>query len=364
MKTLRKAGALTLVMLLAAGLAGCGGGTDNDRTMDEAAVTLGEYTGIPVTIGDPGVRDTDVDQYLQTLIYYRNMTAEADRTTIQDGDTVWSELYLYDEDGELLDDGAGHSGFIYIGSGQTYPELEEGLIGKETGQEYEISVTLPDPYEYDESLSGQTIMAKASPQYIQDPDGLSLDGLTDEQAGLLMDGVDSVEELKSAARASLEDENADIMRRQAYEGICAYLLENCSVDPFPGAELATRTEQNMEQSRQLCENYYGITFEEYLAELNMTEEAYREDIKSSLSDTIRLELIFTEIGDREGIQYDEAEFDAYIAEILEQYTYGSADELYAEYGEDYIRRAFRIEYVVDWLINEADLSYTVPDYTE
>ena len=92
--------------------------------------------------------------------------------------------------------------------------------------------------------------------------------------------------------------------------------------------------------------------------IGTTEKEYREQVEEQLKDTIRLELIFTAIGDKEDIQYDEDKFQSYIDTVLKEYTYESAEELYAQYGEDYIKRAYRIEYIVDWLIDNADFVET------
>ena len=354
MKKLIRVCALLLALMFV--LAGCG---SNGKTMADAKAVLGEYRTIPVVIDNPEVTDEDVDGYVDMLLYYYNLSAEADRTVIEDDDTVWVELYLYDEDGVELDDGSDHQGFVYIGSGQTYPELEADLIGKEVGQEYEIPITLADPYEYDETLSGQTITAKVTPEYIRDPEELTQDELTDELAGQVLDGATSVDDLRNQARTILMEQAQEQLRQTAYNVICDYLLDTCKVDPFPDEELKIRTDNNMEQIKTVCNAYYGITFDEYLSQIGMSEKEYRKEIEDSIRDTIKLEIIFTAIGDAEDIQYVESEFDAYIDEILAQYTYDSADEIYEEYGEDYVKSAFRIEYIVDWLISEADLTYTL-----
>lgn len=360
MKTMKKLTALILAAALAAGLAGCGSGTDNDRAFADAKAKLCNYKGIPVSIEDPGVTDGDVERYLKTIIDYHNREAREDRTTIEEGDTVQAELHMFDKDGNELTDGTMNEGSITIGAGATHEELEKGLVGKETGSEYEIPITLSDPYEYNEELSGQTITAKVRPIYIRAKDTLSLETLTDEQAALLGDDVHSVAELTEKARRVLTDQAQEDVRVQAYSEICSYLLDHCSVKPFPGAELKARIEQSMEQSKTLCESYYDITFEEYLTQIGMTEDEYRKDIESTLTDTLKLEVIFTAIGDAEGIQYDESEFDAYVADVAAQGSFDGAEGLFAEYGEDYIKRAYRIEYVVDWLIGQADMSYKVP----
>lgn len=359
MKNLKKPIAVLAALALTMGtLAGCGSkSTDNGVAMEDAKVTLGEYRNIPISVDSPEVTEDDINSYGQTLVYYYNLSAASDRTTVEDGDTVMVEYHLYDAEGEELEDGSENEGFVYIGSGQTYPELEAGIIGAEVGDELTISITLDDPYEYDETLSGQTITADVTIEYIKTEDELDWETLTDEQAMLVVDGCTGLEDLRSQIIEVLTSQNESNVRQEAYDAICDYLLENCTIDTFPGAELTARVENAVEQSKTICETYYGITYEEYLEEMDMTDEEYREQISTSYEETIKLELIFTAIGDAEGIEYDEDEYQSYINDIISMYTYESEDDLYAEYSEDYVKSAFRIEYIVDWLIDQADISY-------
>lgn len=338
-------------------LAGCGA-KEPAVTMGEAKVVLGDYAGIEVRVEQFTVTDEDVDGQADLLVSRYNQTAASDRTTVEDGDSVNVTLELRDENGETLGDVS--EGFINIGAHATYEEVEKGLVGANAGDTLTIPITFPDPYEYDESLSGKQATAEVTVHYIKEKDGVSLDALTDEQAALVAgDGsVDTVDKFYGWVREQLEAQNEENMRSAAYGSICDTLLGTCMVEPFPDLELKNRMDKYMADTEEMCSGYYEMTFPEYCAMIGVTEEDYRADVEKSLTDTLKLELIFTAIGDREGIQYDESEFQAYIDGAVSDFGYGSAQELYDEYGEDYIKRAFRIEYVIDWLIDNADMVYT------
>lgn len=354
-KRMKVLAAGTLALLF---LAGCS--TKNSNvTMDQANVTLGEYKGIEVSVEQQFVTKDEIHSYAEWMVQSYNKTAKSDRTTVEDGDAVYAEVYIYDEDGNLLDDGNGHEGFIEIGSNTTYKELEQGIVGANVGDELEIPMTFPDPYEFDESLSGKSATCKVKISYIRETNEITLDKITNEQAKLIFD-VDSTDKIDGVVQKTLEEQKESAMRQAAYDVICEKLLETCAVEPFPGKELEARVEKYMKQAEEMCSSYYDMTLEEYYKMLGTTAVQYRKDVESQLTDTIKLELIFTAIADQENIQYDEAEYQAYIDKILNDYTYETADDIYEEYGEDYVKRAFRIEYVVDWLIDNADMVYTAP----
>lgn len=356
---MRKRTGIITGILLTALLAGCGA-KEPTVTMDMAKVTLGNYVGIEVPVEKTTVTDEDVKEQARQVIYNYNQTAKSDRTVVEDGDTVYITAYMYDEAGELLEDETNnHEGFVQIGSNNTYEELEQGLIGAEVGKELEIPITFPDPYEYDETLSGAKVTSKVTVEYIRETDELTLEDLTDEEAQTAFE-TDSVDDFYADIRNYLEDQNQENERTGAYNEISRYLLETCTVNPFPDLELKERMDDYMQSVEDMCSNYYNMTFSEYCASIETTEKDYRADIEQQLTDNIKLELILTAIADAEDIQYEEDEYQSYMDNILANFDYESEEAVYEDYDEDYVKRAFRIEYVIDWLIDNADIVYTEP----
>ena len=342
------------ILILALALSGCGGA---DATMEDAHVTLPDYTGIPVTAESPEVTDEEVAAKAEGVIGTFNQSNPLDRTVIEEGDTVSASIYLYDKDGNEFTDASLSSGFIHVGSGTTYPEIEAGLVGVTCGDTVTISFTLPDPYIYNESLSGTSASAEITPRYIKNPEGISLATLTDEQAEAVYPGCGGVTGFYDRVREELVSQNEGMIDNEAYQAVCSYLLENSKISPFPGAELKTRTEEYLEETAAQCEEYYDMTMDEYYEMLGTTKEGFREQVEGSLSDTISLELIFTAIAEKEGIGYTEEEYEAYIQELMDAWGLTSTDELYEQYTEGYLRTTLAIEKAADWVIDQADITY-------
>lgn len=350
---------IILAMICMSLLIGCGA----NKTMDQAKVTLGNYTGIEISVKQAEVTDADINNHKELILYNYNQTAESERKTVEDKDTVQVLVYIYDENGNLIEDGSSHEGFINIGSHSTYEELEQGIIGANVGDTLEIPITFPDPYEYDESLSGKQATCKVTIDYIKETKEVTLDNITDEQAKTIF-GADTKNDIDKMVRNRLEKDRDDNIRLSAYNDICDYLLETCKVKPFPGLELKNRTDKYINDVKEMCNTYYNMTFEEYCKSIRHTENEYRKDVENMISETIKLELIFTAIADKEDIQYDESEFQSYLDEIIDGYQFESVEDIYTEYGEEYLKRAFRIEYVIDWLIDNADIVYKQENHNE
>lgn len=355
---------LILIMLL---LSGCGQkpasaetpATSSNVSMEDANVTLGDYDGIPVTVEKRTFTDDDVKAYAMNLIDEHNQNLVSERTVVEKGDTVHATIYLYDEEENLVEDSLEHDSFVTLGDGDTFPEIEKALVGVNAGEKTIVPLTLPDPYEPNEEYSGKAVHAEVTVNYIREGEVLDLDTLTDEQAGIL-NGAESVDGFYEKVREELEESLKESERGEAYSMVCDWLLENCTVDPFPDKELNERVDRSVEEAGEMAEEYYDATFSEYCDMIGITEEDYRNDTAENLKDTIKLELILMAIGDKEGIQYDEGEYQSYIDEVMAAYGYQSEDELYDQYGEDYVKTAYRMEYVIDWLIDHAKITYMEP----
>lgn len=191
---------------------------------------------------------------------------------------------------------------------------------------------------------------------------LKLDTLTDEQVKKAFD-MDSVEAFYDSIREYEEENDKKQSRTNAYDQICEYLLENCTIEKLPEDTLKARIEKYLKDTEESCKKYYDMTFAEYCESVNMTEDEYRKSLSEHVEKTFKQELILVAIADKENIQYDEKNYESYIEDLITNGGYDSKEAVYEQYGEDYLKTAYRVEDVVDWIIEKADITY-VPDGTK
>lgn len=195
-----------------------------------------------------------------------------------------------------------------------------------------------------------------------DAEELSLDTLTDEQVKTAF-GAETVDEFYANIKEQREENDKQTQRSTAYEQICDYLIENCTIENFPEDKCRERLEKYIADTTEQCETNYDMTFAEYCESTGMTEEEYTKSLSEHTERSFKLEIIFTAIGDKEGIEYDEDAFDEYVNSLVENGGYESVDAVYEQYEEDYLKTAYRVEYITDWLIEKADITYTDPEET-
>lgn len=324
--------------------------------MDGAKVELNDYKNIELTLPSLTVTDEDVDNYAKSLLNYYNTYSKQDKEIIERGDTVAVTMYVCDTNGNVIGDEGTQEIYINVGSGRPYAEVDNALIGAKPDSSLEIPVTLS---------SGEQGVAYVTAKHVL-VDKVSYDTLTDTQADAVMsmsgvEGYEGVDGFYAYIRDLLDSQNKNTTRTAAYNAICEHLLETCTVDPFPDLELKKRMTEYMESVTAMCSSYYNMTFAEYCNAIGKTEKEYKTEIEKSLRDEIKSQLILMAIGDAENIQYDEDEFDTWSEDVLSDYGYDSMDDFYAEYGEENIKDAYRIEYIVDWLIDNGHVTYTDPE---
>jgi trigger factor len=117
---------------------------DETETTTEAAVTT--ETG----------SDDDTDVVLEESEEEGTTLYTGTDVAVEDGDTVNID-YVGTVDGVEFSGGntQGQGTDLVIGSGSYIDDFEEQLIGHYVGETVDVTVTFPDPYANDESLSGK-----------------------------------------------------------------------------------------------------------------------------------------------------------------------------------------------------------------
>ncbi len=123
----------------------------------EVTPEIGEvaYEGLelarpPVNVGEEAV----VEQLEMLRKQHAAMKAPEPARPAQKGDIVTIDFTL-DVDGVALEDGGGQGVQLEIGSGQTVPELDTGLVGKKVDEEFDAETQFPAEHPREE-LKGKT----------------------------------------------------------------------------------------------------------------------------------------------------------------------------------------------------------------
>ena len=181
--------------------------TDSEETKEEEIrivsvkdvsdyVTIGDYKGFTLDRYTQAVTDDDVDAQISYEL--QDKVTEVTDGTVENGDTVTIN-YTGTVDGKEFDGGSAQDYDLVVGEGSMGIDgFEEGLIGMKKGETKELTLTLPEGYSENDSLSGKEAVFKITLQkFARVPE------LTDDWVAANTD-YKTVDEYKQSVRDELE----------------------------------------------------------------------------------------------------------------------------------------------------------------
>lgn len=313
-------------------------------------VEIGDYEGLEIEVSEKAeVTDEDVEAEIAGQIEEKGLYEESDRKTAEDGDVVNID-YVGRIDGEEFDGGSDKGTKLTLGSGDFIEGFEEQIVGKEIGETFDVTVTFPD--DYYEELAGKEAVFEVTLNAIENPRALD-----DETASLLSDGeYGTADEYRESVRKHLEEHAENDRLAEAREAVQEQLLNVCEIKGYPKEVVDYRVAEEIEYYKQYAEEL-GETYEQLLSDgFGMTEEELKDEMRMEVEDSLGREMIADLIAEKENVSVEEDDFRKYVEELAEQMWYPSAEELIAEFGEDFLMKQFRRDKAMDAVAAKAKIT--------
>jgi trigger factor len=246
-------------------------------------------------------------------------------------------------DGEENADYSGEEEDVLVGEGYMFPEVEEALVGMETGEEKTVQVTLTEDFAEEEDV-GKTISVEVK---VND---ISVENVPEYNDDFVKENTDydNTEEYEASIRSQLESEKEEEYKYAAAEEIMTYVVENSTYDGYP-QELYDQCKEDYDYNNEYYASLYGMELEDFIDTFGLDEETQEAEIL----DNVHYELVVGAIAQAEGISCSEEDIANFVGEIYEDYGYDSADEMRDDYTDDVIGFEIIYENVVDFLYDNA-----------
>jgi trigger factor len=310
-------------------------------------VKLGSYTDYAFGLEVPPVTDEDVETVISELRDGQATLRPVDGRGAQQGD-VAAVKFAGTIDGEPFEGGSADRLPLVIGEGRMVPGWEEQLVGMAIGETKEFDVTFPDDYRV-EGLRGK--VAHFSVELLDLRDRI-LPELDDEFAKSVGE-VETMADLRLEIHEALEKRGQAEARHHFGDRIIDFATANAT-DDLPEVMVANEIEIMRDELRsRLAQQRIGL--DQYLALAKQSPEELATELREPASRRVTTLLVLSAIAEKEGIDADDAEIDAEVADQLARY--GSEPRL-SEYlssrcGRSYLRMTIRNRKVVDALIERA-----------
>lgn len=310
-------------------------------------VTLGQYKGLEVAAADVSVSDEDVDAEIKKEQEKNATVVTVEDRAIADGDTAVIDFEGFC-DGVPFEGGKGEAFPLVIGSGQFIPGFEEQLVGKNTGDEVEVNVTFPVPYQAKE-LEGKDAMFKVKVNEIK---GKILPELDDEFASEVSD-FETMDEYREDVKKNLAEKKANAAKQEKEDRLVDMAAANAEME-IPAAMVDTRAEDQVDDFARRLQSQ-GLSIEQYMQYTGLDRAKMVEQAKEQAEKSIRIRLMLEAVAKAENIAASEEECEAELAKMAE--SYGMEVETLKNYfGERemaQIKADLEVQKAIDLLVAEA-----------
>ncbi|MCC2252202.1 MAG: trigger factor [Bacillota bacterium] len=310
-------------------------------------VKLGDYKGLEVEEESVEVTDEDVDHDLEHQRQHHAELVIKEEGKIEDGDTAVIDFEGF-VDGEAFEGGKGESHSLEIGSGQFIPGFEEQLIGKETGDETEATVTFPEDY-HAEELAGKEATFNVK---IHEVKYKELPELDDEFAKDLDDEVETLEELKSKKKEQLLEQKKQDAENKKRETLIEKASENAAMD-IPEAMVDTELDQMVKEFEQRLQ-MQGMTLEMYSQFSGQDEAALKEQMREDAEKRVKTNLTLEAIVNEENLEVSEEDVNEELEKMASMYG-AEVEQLKQMLGgnTDAIEGDLKMRKAIDFLVEQS-----------
>ena len=294
------------------------------------------------------VEEAQVDEALQNIAGQQKSYKDAAKTRkAKEGDQLVID-FTGRVDGEEFEGGKASDAPLVIGSGQFIPGFEEQLTGAKTGDEKTIEVTFPEDYPA-EHLAGKKAEFDVVVKQVKVETETKLD---DDFAKNL--GLEGIDQLRDLLRGQVEQETAGLTRTAMKRQLLDKLAAGHDFDVPQGMVDA--------EFEQIWQQLQAEAAKDDDPEAAMKEiEAEKDDYRSIAERRVRLGLLLSEIGQKNGVEVSGQEMSALIQQAAQQYREEDR-ERFVQYVQSeplaaaQLRAPLYEDKVVDFLFDNAEVT--------
>jgi trigger factor len=257
-------------------------------------IELPEYDGLPVSVEDADVADSDVEEQLQGLRDRFATLAGVERAAAS-GDFVSIDLAAT-VDGKPVEDASASNLSYEVGSDSLVSGLDDAIVGLSVGESKEFETQLRTGADGGEAATATVTLRAVKEKQVPE---------LDDDFAQTASEFDTIEELRADVRDRFARVKALTQGVQAREKVLETLLEKIDV-PMPEHVLEDEVSyRKQELDSQL--SAAGITKDDYASAEDTTAEAIDADLAENAAKAIRSQFILDAIARKEELSVDESD---------------------------------------------------------
>jgi trigger factor len=275
-------------------------------------VTLPTYDGLPVSVDDIEVDESDIDEQVAAMRERFAVLKATDRP-VANGDYVSIDLKA-SVDGEEVP-GGSTTGLSYeVGTDSMMAGLDEALLGADAGDTREFTTELVAG-----EHAGRTADVSVTVRSVKEKE---LPDLDDEFAQTASE-FDTLEEFRNDVRGRIERVKTLEQGGQARDKVLTALLEATEV-PLPESAVRSEYEWRQHDIGHQLENA-GLDVDTYLTSEGQTREDFDAEVRTNAETAVKTQLVLDAIADAEELGVSDQELTERVVTQAQQYGVSPQD---------------------------------------
>ena len=304
-------------------------------------VSLSDWKEMSVDLAesDYKVTDSDVEDYIQSLLEATATTDAQTTGTTKSGDTIKLD-YSGKLDGTAFSGGTATDASYTIGSGKFIDDLDKGLVGLTVGVETDIPCTFPESYQ-NSDLAGKQVVFTVT---VKEIDVTVVPELNDEwvtanasKLGVSDAELTNVEDLRAYVKNYLETQAASNRSSTVFETAYSQMSDGLDVSEYPSEELAdllNTLNNNVDSEYQSYSSSYSSKEEYIKSAYNFDSlDAFNEYADNYAKQYLLQKMIITMIAADNNITVSEDDINSTGEELASYYGYNDYQEILDTYGK-------------------------------
>jgi len=309
-------------------------------------VKLGDYKGLEVELADTAVTAEEIDAELARLQERHAELVVVEEGAAQNGDVAVIDFEGFVND-KAFEGGKAEKYSLELGSNSFIPGFEDQVVGMVKGEERDVNVTFPEDYQAD-NLKGASALFKVK---LHDIKRKNLPALDDEFAKDVSE-FDTLDEYKADIEKRLGETKVKDAEVKKEVDVVAKAADNAEVE-IPAAMIETELNVMVKDFERRI-GAQGLNLELYYQFTGQTEATLKAQMKEDAEKRVRNNLVLEAISIAENIEATEADVDAEINRMAEQFK-RSAEEIRTIFEANGtlagMKEDLKLKATVDFLVN-------------
>ena len=309
-------------------------------------IKLGDYKKLKAKKPDVKVAEKDIDEIIENI-----RGAYAEKKTVKRAAKLDDEVVIDFEgskDGVKFEGGSAKGHHLTLGSHSFIPGFEEGVVGHEPGDRFDLELTFPKDY-HNADLAG----AKTNFNVFLKQVNEVIKPAVDDEFAKKCGPFKSVKELKDDIKKNLAAQNEQRAMERLKDELVLALVNDSKVS---APEVMIK-----DQLRFIKDDInrnaaaHGMNFDDYLRQAGQTEEEWEKEARQIAEARVKSSLCLQVLARDQKIEASDEEVAAKIAELKD--VYQKSPEAVKQLDDPNVRQDIKnrltIEKTLDFLVKNA-----------